>query len=825
MEPTSDQNETVDLDVTPSTVDDKQVSQSFGTESHQAEDGGTNPDNTASTQVVTEDGPADPPTGNNSDQPETETSTPQKPVVSNADITKLNELVELFVCFAAKISESRADDEDDEEGAVEEDEVPFERIADRVTHSNIVHLLNLPPEMEMDALASAIGGITDLVLHCFPFRATELKMIFVTPALASEARRLLDSRRLHNRTIQAVLSNAEDFNPPQQPIPAPLVPIPPLPLVKLPQSLRGPPPLPPAFPLPPLPPGVTPPLPLLPPGRLPDANDRMLGPGPHLGGLPMDHPKMLFGRNVFKRKGKTLYDMLSSITRVCNWSPEQTLEEQQSNYDILNTEHGITNRYLLLGGLPDTVTENLNTAKDWLMKHTQKKVDIEICRLEKYAAELKLSNDLFLHLTFQRRTDCIELYNMLIILPNITCRYSAPRKAYDTLWIGNIADALSYCRDEFDMKDLFSRIGDMRSYRYVPDKACFFVTYGTVEDAISARNELVGISFSGTKSMGLNVDFTLDVPPRFVPRSRPSQPEIRNSPNGDFSQKLGERLLSALQKRSDGDMVIRQLLDGHDSDAVNLLKKGQPRHYQPRGHDSRHDMPRHPRGPPVGPSGQNNWNKSRKRPYPPPDHPQDHYKHRRAAPQRGDFSPNEFGHSVPHRSDSSPSGYGPPGQRDPGYRFRPQSPRSPKQRPTEEKLPAETQGDPGASRSKPRMLLCNLLKRGKPICKVSAVFVRGDMSHRLPQTLDVNQRANPERLGNYLQKTPELSMWQLGADSSEDSMKYDSLCDYLISKNRVALVQEGPYEIYIVPPSENSPLSPNLPDTQFMYAFVLPKGS
>lgn len=139
---------------------------------------------------------------------------------------------------------------------------------------------------------------------------------------------------------------------------------------------------------------------------------------------------------------------------------------------------------------------------------------------------------------------------------------------------------------------------------------------------------------------------------------------------------------------------------------------------------------------------------------------------------------------------------------------------------------SEQQSESGAHKSKPqRMLICDLLKRGKPICKVSAVFMRGDSSHRLPQRLDVNQRANPERLANYLQKVPELSLWQLGADSTEDSVKYDGLCDYLISKNRVALVQDGPYEIYIVPPSDKYSLVSSLPDTQFMYAYVLPKGS
>ncbi|GIX65835.1 RNA recognition motif containing protein [Babesia caballi] len=791
-------------------------------------------------------------------QPEPAQASHSRKAITEDDRVKLRALVDLVVSFGNRLAEAQAGADDDEEGAVEEDEVPFERVNGSVSHSNVVRLLNLPPEMDMEALTAAIGGMADIVLHSFVYRATEVKIIFVNVAVASEARKLLDLLRLHNRTIQAVLSNAEDFNSlptpsvaPSRPMPpGPVAPLPPLAAIKLPPPRRGLPPLPPVppvFPLPPLPPGIVPPLspvrlpprcpvrppPFIPPNRFPEPPDRKAGmmpapvplPLPLTGATTQEPPtKTPFGRNLYRREGKSLYDLLVSLPQVSTWDQAQSLENQQRNYDSLHAEFGITNRYLLLGGLPDTATESISAAWEWLSKQTQKKVELEICQMEQYAAARGLTNARFLHLTFQRRADCTEVFGQLTSqFPDLVCRFSAPRKAFDTLWVGNIADALSYCRDEQEMKDLFERLGNMKVYRFSPEKGCFFVTYATIEDAVRVRNRLLGASFSSVKTLALNVDYTLDIAPRMPLRSMlpPSEPRPAsggnghngsNGSNGDLSQKLGERLLSALQRRSDGDVLIRQLLDGRDSDAVNLLTRGPQRPYSHRVYDNRYPEPhRYARGPSPGGYGPTPWSRSRKRPYFPPDLPPEAFKHRRPGPAPGELSPGEYFHAGPQEPLHPPPRM--PALSSPGPR--PYEERSP-----EPRVPLEV-----VRPKPPRMIMCDLLKRGKPICKVSALFTRGDMSHRLPQTLDVNQRANPERLANYLQKGPELSLWQLGADSNEDSVKYDGLCDYLISKNRVALVQEGPYEIYIVPPSEKCALAPSLPDAQFMYAFVLPKGS
>ncbi|CDR97824.1 hypothetical protein, conserved [Babesia bigemina] len=754
-------------------------------------------------------------------------------IISEDDRAKLRDLVDMIVSFGNRVAESRgeADDEEEEEGAVQEDEVPFERIPQTVTCSNIVHLLNIPPEIDMEALATAISSMADIILHSYVFKGTQLKIVFVDASIASEARQLLDGLRLHNRVIQVVLSTQDDANPLQPPQGAPTpradsnAPTPrTASKTKHPHKPRGAPrmaPAPPVFKLPPLPPrlgrsappmnpshrGPPLPIPLLPPGRFPDAPERLLVP-PMSSVPPLDPPsKIVFGRNLHKLGGMSLFDMLSSQPQVCNWSPDQSVEEQQRHFDKLYEEFGTSNRYLLLGKLPESATETISAAREWLSRYTQKKPDVEICRLEQYAADLKLPSDKFLHITFQRRADCTEFFAaMTKKAPEVVCRFSCPRTAYDTIWVGNVTDILSYCRGEEDMKELFARLGEVKACTFTPEKGCFFVTYASVEDSIRARNRLLGALFSPVKAFALNVDFTLDVVTRYSHRGKMPLPGPRGIPVSCLPQKLGERLLSALQRRADGNAVIRQLLDGRDSDAVDLLTKGATRGHPKRPYDGRPmraPTPKHPWHQDTPP-----WPKTRKRPHQPPDQQHEQHKYRKSGPSSAEFGPVE--------------------QRNPNTRGR--FPRRQQSR-----VPADRSGEDHstdeyaeASPNRPKSaytLVCNLLKRSKPICKVSSIFLRGDISHRVPQTLDVNQRANPERLVNCLQKTPELSLWKMVAESEEDNERYDSLCEYLLSKNRVAIVQDGPYEIYIVPPAEQSTLAAHLPDTQSMYAFVLPKGS
>ncbi|KAK1937329.1 hypothetical protein X943_001018 [Babesia divergens] len=764
--------------------------------------------------------------------PGTSVSSIQRPSISEEDITRLQEIVDLVIEIGNNVSQAQ-DGDDEEEGAIEEDDVPFERVPDVDLNSNIVHMLNMPPEMDMDALVSKVGAMSGVVHHCYCFRPTEVKIIFVSVSMANEAKRMLDSIKIHNRTIQAVLSTPDELKPHQQPLPLPPgignTVMPPAFMMQHSSNRRGALPMlraQPGYPIPPsYAPGVSvqssprkmshhssvPPAPLPPPSRHEEGQEHH---GIHPSGTTTighsyeTHMRTIFGKNIDKREGKSLFELLESIPSICNWSPDQTLEEQQRHYDMLNAEFGVTNRYMILGGLPDSATENIDAASAWLETYTRKRADIEISPNEQYFTDTGFTGSRLLHLTFQRRSDCTEVYQMFTTRhPDVLCKYAAPRKAYGTLWVGNLSDVLSYCKDQYDFKDLCARLGELKIFRFLQDKGCCFITYATVEDAINVRNRLLGASFTHGRPMGLNVDFTIDMAPRFQNRPRQDFGDSKPRDRDDISQKLGERLLSALQRRSDGDMVIRQLLEGRDSDAVNIISKSNHKTYPPqRSYEGRHGD--YSRGSHASSHERSAWSKTRKRPHSSDLSPEP-YKQRK---QRN----TPYGTALDQSASSKR-------MHESGHSTRRSSTPPP---PMEEERVSEQQSESGAHKSKPqRMLICDLLKRGKPICKVSAIFMRGDSSHRLPQRLDVNQRANPERLANYLQKVPELSLWQLGADSAEDSVKYDGLCDYLISKNRVALVQDGPYEIYIVPPSDKYSLVSNLPDTQFMYAYVLPKGS
>ncbi|PFH36013.1 hypothetical protein BESB_056640 [Besnoitia besnoiti] len=134
------------------------------------------------------------------------------------------------------------------------------------------------------------------------------------------------------------------------------------------------------------------------------------------------------------------------------------------------------------------------------------------------------------------------------------------------------------------------------------------------------------------------------------------------------------------------------------------------------------------------------------------------------------------------------------------------------------------------------LMVCRVLKQGQRLCNMSAKFVGGDPNIRPPGVLDVNQRANLDRLQTHLRRGRQgvssphggegalrYSIWQLGADTRQDSRQYDELCDYFINKERVGLLESPSQAIYMVPPNPKYIKPLNLPDANFMYAYVIAK--
>lgn len=151
-----------------------------------------------------------------------------------------------------------------------------------------------------------------------------------------------------------------------------------------------------------------------------------------------------------------------------------------------------------------------------------------------------------------------------------------------------------------------------------------------------------------------------------------------------------------------------------------------------------------------------------------------------------------------------------------------------------------SRGEPGGAEEEAGQLLmvCRVLKQGQRLCNMSAKFVRGDPNIRPPGVLDVNQRANLDRLQTHLRRgrhqsgaaphgsgdgSIRYSIWQLGADTRQDSRQYDELCDYFINKERVGLLESPSQAIYMVPPNPKYIKPLDLPDANFMYAYVIAK--
>jgi len=99
--------------------------------------------------------------------------------------------------------------------------------------------------------------------------------------------------------------------------------------------------------------------------------------------------------------------------------------------------------------------------------------------------------------------------------------------------------------------------------------------------------------------------------------------------------------------------------------------------------------------------------------------------------------------------------------------------------------------------------------------------MRGDATILPEARLDVNQRANLERLMSHLKKNWRYSLWQLGAESPSDSHAYDAFCDYFINKQRVGLLNTQSHAVYLVPPNPDYVKPLDLPDADYLYAFVI----
>ncbi|KAF8820067.1 hypothetical protein IE077_000576, partial [Cardiosporidium cionae] len=121
------------------------------------------------------------------------------------------------------------------------------------------------------------------------------------------------------------------------------------------------------------------------------------------------------------------------------------------------------------------------------------------------------------------------------------------------------------------------------------------------------------------------------------------------------------------------------------------------------------------------------------------------------------------------------------------------------------------------------LLLCKVSKQGQLMCNMSAKYIKGCSDMKPSESLNLGQRTHIDRLCSQLRKTQRFSLWQLGADTREDSRHYDELCDYFINKDRVGLLEFDCYDVYLVPPNSKYIQPLNLPDANFMYAFVVEK--
>ncbi|SJK85762.1 conserved Plasmodium protein, unknown function [Babesia microti strain RI] len=685
----------------------------------------------------------------------------------------LDELAAKFTGLANSKNDSAMDD--DEEGAIQEDFVPFLRISHDCPPSQSLHILNLPPEMDLEVLNNLLLLHPQLFKKSFTFETNKLHVICRSLAIAKTARDKLDGLVLMNREIQVVYAPRVDstnmFG-----------------LSKL------------AAPPPPLPPEAQPNYMF---GRGGPAYNSSILPLPNFKSNPS-----LFGMGIpppppngppshlFKNKDKYILDNKKTILSLLNnpspsqWNETQSIIDRHQEFTDLHKKHGFVQRYLLLQDLnASVVTPDLET---WIKNscgypypqvHLFDPADLTNGKLlDLNETQQGIPENFTLHLCFNTRKQSLDAHRSLIELhPDLSIQHTAPYLPTNTLWIGNLGDILRLNSDVSQVKELLGSFGTITNFKCLNESNCVFVSYQDIQSAIKARNQLLAVPLSASShsSNVMNVDFSSS----FITVMAKNQQRslIDQESNGDIEQ----RLISALKATPEGEKLLEEFLSGsskHSSihDLVSTLHNGN----RPRYDDQR--------------SGS------------------DRFRRDRYDRQRG------RGYSE-RRSDGDFDRYNAPRVDRFGRMIRDSYPKDSFDTTPRKRTPPSIEIDTtNLKRAKHQSIVCQLLKRGKEICKVSAVFISGDSTIYIPQTLDVNQRAHPERLSTLLDKSARVSLWQLGADTRQDSVQYDKLCDYLITKNRVALLQHDNLQVYIVPPCDKYIDTLKVPDANFMYCYLIP---
>ncbi|UKK00071.2 hypothetical protein MACK_000139 [Theileria orientalis] len=816
----------------------------------------------------------------------------------------LNSLVELS-------SELEEKEEDEEEGAIREDEVPFERLPELNPVSSVLLLVNLPPELDSSRVLNLFKD-SKLVTSVTLISKTQVKVFFRSQRVASEAKSRLDNMKLYNRRLQALYARdmfANNFVPP------------------------------PAYP------------PMVQPAgnynRMPNnfqtRNNNFF---PHVPPppnktytrLPQDKGKLIF--NKYKLLNVTLQQLLLEFYNKMNlvsgtgkskWDDMKSFFENQLAFDRVYQKLGITTRYILIGNLKESVLENSESVYDFLSRFTNNSYTYQIVKLPynypNPPENESLEDRRWLHVMFDKNRDGSGFFNKLNHLINykkdqanmetedpdnlkdLILRYSCPLSAMESLWISNVSEFCGYFKSEDDVYGFFNSLGVVKNFKLVYESGCIFVTFQNKDittriynflSTLSPKRVIKVSSYTNSRN-NPGAPERVDLETELYPLEKDT-----DLLNVDFSGKtdnsfvLGQKLLNAIKRRADSQEVIDRLLKSNDiSNFMSEPQSKRQRTVRPEPEFRRRDTPRFERRPYRDSFGRDSYGRSE---YNRDSYPRDNYgrdSHSRDHYGREPYSRDSYRDNYRDGRDNRDNrdtrdlreGYGRDRDRE-FNRFRQRYPinkervdrfgrtirnydrmrrdepwKGPKGHPNDQVHPQRDSGprenypeepgdkfrehkdvgpgpeldvrddsEPFKTRSPDRplpespvedgkrdMIYSKLLKRGKYICRVSCAFVRGDYDSKLPELLDVNQRANPERLKNCLSKSSELSLWQLGADSKDDSEKYDSLCDYLISKNRVALVQQGPYDVYIVPPNDSYVEMLQTPDANFMYAYLLPR--
>uniref|UniRef100_A0A3B0MIC5 Spen paralogue and orthologue SPOC C-terminal domain-containing protein n=1 Tax=Theileria annulata TaxID=5874 RepID=A0A3B0MIC5_THEAN len=831
--------------------------------------------------------------------------------ISSEEIAEcLSEIIDSLMDLSKQLEDQ---DDEEEEGAIREEEVPFERVPEEVNMGNVLLFLNLPPEFDTKRLTETLTKYPTLISNVSFLDKTKLKVFFTSYKGAQETKTKLDSVKLYNRRLQVI------FAPDKYTINAPkYLNIP----LNLSNNRHG---------------SVNHHHNFVNHQNYPSQQNQFRGfgsnsvipppPSVPYTGPPQERFKISFNR--YKLVNTTMSQLLTQIFNEGNfepgsqslqWDDSSTFYQNQLKFDKLFEKFGLTTRYVMVGKLNDSVFENSTTVHDFLSNFTNSSYTYEIVTLpSSYLSSVTHSgtntnntngvervengfntnsttnvnstdDEKWLYVVFDKNRDGLNFYNKVCgyvsggnsETPNgeakrkLLVRYACPLGSLDSLWIGNVCEFCGYFRNEDEVYSFFNNLGNLKHFKLVYESNCIFLTFQSKQTSVKVYNLLNALSprmvirlLTSTSSNGSSNGSS-----SLVERFCTLTTDVDNDSMGlmkedlvsvDFtvsksenSFALGQKLLNAIKRRTDSQELIEKLLNTNDVSSIlseNSISNrrthgsyGSYGSYAPR----RRERSRYDRRPYRDEYGREPYrekdrnsrehNKYRQR-YPISKESRvDRFgrtirtydKSRRDEPWKYNYHSGDSDNNLQDKMDPEARKRSKERGRDPNYNDTPKT--SHLNEPYLSDQPVLDQVEMDIDRSDSpstssvsggkygkKLDYCQLLKRGKFICRVGCEFVRGDRAHKLPELLDVNQRANPERLKNYLTKSAELSLWKLSADCKEDNQKYDSLCEYLISKNRVALVQQGPYEIYIVPPQEQYIQMLNTPDSQFMYAYVLSK--